>query len=203
LICLHRRKKARKDGVHEAPSAPPAELVVTRFPYEMSTTDTNKYVPTHERSSPNELPAYSGHTSIQHRPMNYNHTPSHDSHASQAYGHMAPHSAEPYGSPQEATFDETHHSSLRSPNNAGVCSPSDHATYNDQQGCPPQQAFTRELQYFHPTPTSPNAEDTHSRIQAFVSDTATPAQFYVHPVPLGVPHPDERSTWDGKNGIHS
>ncbi|KAH7377909.1 hypothetical protein DE146DRAFT_682658 [Phaeosphaeria sp. MPI-PUGE-AT-0046c] len=60
LFCLHRRKKAKKTGGQNVPSAPPAELDVTSIPHEMSTSGASKYVAAHERPYPNELPAYSG-----------------------------------------------------------------------------------------------------------------------------------------------
>jgi len=79
LLCLHRRKKAKKTGMYEATSAPPAELAVAQYPYEMASTSGDKYESTHAHPPPNELPAYSGQA------MNSHHSPDYSRNGTEPY----------------------------------------------------------------------------------------------------------------------
>jgi FtsZ-interacting cell division protein ZipA len=189
LFCLQRRKKAKKTGVHEAPSAPPAELANNQYhPHEMSTTtNATKYVTAHDRPSPNELPAYSGYGQTQPQDPRYNHSPSNSQNLSQPYGYTASHSAGPRGSPQDTGYNQSHASPVRSPNTEDLHFPSDHTTYNTQQGS----------QYSYPTPTSPNGRDLNQ--EHAVMPSSTPTQFYGHEVSLDASSPRE-GLRDGRNG---
>lgn len=173
LLCLHRRKEAKKAGVHEAPSAPPTELAVNPYhPHEMSTTTASKYVSAHEPPGLNELPAYSGLGQTQPGHAGYDQTPSNNSNLSQGHGYTASHSAGSHGLPQDTGYHQPHHSPLRSPNTAELYFPSDHATHDTQQGS----------QRSYPTPTSPYGRDTHQGHSAVPSNMSPPAQFYAHEV---------------------
>jgi hypothetical protein len=191
LFCLNRRKKAKKNGVHEAPSAPPAELANNQYhPHEMSTTtNASKYVAAHDRASPNELPAYSGYGQTHPQEPSYDHSPSNSQSLSQPYGYTASHSAGPHGSPQNTGYDQSHSSPVRSPNTADLHFPSDHATYNTQQGS----------QYSYPTPTSPYGRDMNQEHAVVPNNASPPTQFYGHEVSPDGSSPRE-DLRDGRNG---
>lgn len=145
LFCLHRRKKAKKAAGQNVPAAPPAELDVTSIPNEMSTTNASKYVAAHERPYPNELPAYSGPSTVIAGSGNYGHTNLHASYPSQ------------YGSPEETGHTHLSNSPLRSPHNTEPYFPNSDAqqgTWYPQAGLSPQLSNTQR-QHSYPTPTSP------------------------------------------------
>jgi hypothetical protein len=152
LFCLHRRKKAKKNGVHHPLPAPPVELPDSRFPQEMSTPNVGKYTSPH----PNELPAYPGFDATQSGATNYDHTSSHALHSSQAYNPASP-SLNSYGSPQSSGFMYASQSPVHSPNIAEAYHPSDDAAYDAQQGLWTQQTAEagRQRQHSYPSPATP------------------------------------------------
>ncbi|KAH3917053.1 hypothetical protein HBH56_051690 [Parastagonospora nodorum] len=195
LFCLYRRKKAKKTGVHQAPSAPPAELAVSQHPYEMSTTGGSKYKSTHAHSFPNELPAYSGQAPVHPRPMICEPTRSHESSASQGHVFMASQSAASHESSPQARY--SHHSPNHSLNGAEPYFASEHTTFNVQQNNSQQRASTMERRYSYPTPISPYPGGTRQESSTAVNTTNAPAQFYTSPV-----SPDAAATGGelGQNG---
>ncbi|KAH7389351.1 hypothetical protein DE146DRAFT_160791 [Phaeosphaeria sp. MPI-PUGE-AT-0046c] len=149
LFCLHRRKKAKKTGGQNVPSAPPAELDVTSIPHEMSTSGASKYVAAHERPYPNELPAYSGLGAPNAGAGNYDHSTLHASYPTQ------------YGSPEGTGQGHLSNSPLRSPNNTGAYIPTrtsssdaQQGTWYPQSGLSPQLSNTQR-QHSCPSPTTP------------------------------------------------
>jgi hypothetical protein len=171
LFCLHRRKKAQKNGASNNWTVPPTELAASQLPQEMSSSGAGKYVSTHERPSPNELPSYSGLATVQSRTTGSDHGSSNISNQLQAYNSTPRHPTEPYSSLRNIEHDQQPRSPLRSPYNAELFFPQDydHDAHNAQQVSLPQQRPVRQRQYSYPTTTSPQqAMDTYTQQYAQV-----------------------------------
>lgn len=167
--------------MHEAPSARPAELAVTQYPYEMSTTGGSKYESTHAHPPPNELPAYSGQAPVHPDPVViHSPTRSHESSASQGHVYIAPQSLGAHGSSPQAM--NSHHTTNHLHNGAEPYFPADHATVNVQHDSSQQQASTVERRYSYPTPISPYPGGTHQESSTAARRNNAPAQFYTSPV---------------------
>jgi hypothetical protein len=156
LFCLHRRKKAKKNQVHDSSSAPPAELAVSEFPHEMPTPDANKYVAAHERTHPSEMSGYTGYALAQPHSPGYGHHSPHASESPHAYESTSPYTD---GHHQGSGYGHASHSPLRSPDRAETYFPSDHAAHDAQQSKwdhqPSPSDHSRQGQYPYPTPISP------------------------------------------------
>jgi hypothetical protein len=167
LFCLHRRKKAKKESVHNPPSAPPAELAVTQFPHEMGTSGISKYMSAHGRSNPNELPAHSEYALEQSHTTSYGYASPNASDPAQMYGSTSLYTDDFHGSPQSSGYG---HSPLRSPNNPELYFPSDHTAHDTQQDLWDRQSSLAHQtqggrrQHSYPTPTSPY-DTTNASVQ--------------------------------------
>lgn len=101
LLCLHRRKKALKQGNKQHSSPPPAELAVTPITHEVSSSATNKYVAVRERHASNDY-AYSELEAVQSP------TARHDQGTTHAPDlHHSPYSTTPVTGQQWASTHET------------------------------------------------------------------------------------------------
>ncbi|KAH8730040.1 hypothetical protein GQ44DRAFT_816576 [Phaeosphaeriaceae sp. PMI808] len=168
LFCLHRHKKAKKEQSREVP-APPAELAVTHFPHEMSTTGARKYVSVHEQSHSNGHSTYSGLAPTHSRTASYDH-----------HSPNSPSTPQIYSSPKDYRYAQASTSPPQSPNNAELFLPDDNAVYDAQRGSwvpqagQPTQAPVKQQQYSYHTPTSPQQTSDFSPHEQYQSQVYYP-----------------------------
>jgi hypothetical protein len=180
LFCLHRRKKALKEGEAQSgpPPPPPAELGTT-VPQEMSdTSPASKYVQIHEQADPIAL-YYPGPAQHHSQSASHDYNYPYSGLGPPSYGH-----APPYSSPIEGGSPH-HHGELFITTNNGAANNSAAATTWDQQASFPHSATTAQSLYTYPTPTSPrqSPNDVMQQIPIYYPRPTDPASRSQHSHP--------------------
>jgi hypothetical protein len=185
LFCLHRRKKASKEGEAQtgSPPPPPAELGTT-VPQEMSgASPASKYVQIHEQADPIALFNYPGSAQLHLQSASHDYNYPYSGQGLPSYGH-----APPYSSPIEGEYNRlAHHQGnggeLFIPNNSAAHN-SSAATW-DQQASYPQSATTAQSLYTYPTPTSPrqSPNDAIQQVSIYYPRPTDPASRSQHSHP--------------------
>ncbi|KAJ8112971.1 hypothetical protein OPT61_g4795 [Boeremia exigua] len=202
LLCLHRKKKSRKEKEESPELPPPVELGVTTPPQEMPAPGMGKYMPLHQHQE--HVPPYYGATSLD--------SP-HSAYAQPRSVSGSPPHLTPYGSPHD-----THYAQPAYPQTTYARSPSwEHAqsstmdTRYSQQSHPSlsspshlSYAPPQEAQLYYPPPREPAYQSPivspasysgfeyvqhHDNGSASlspppVSTMPTPTQFYARPAPV-------------------
>lgn len=160
LFCLHRRKKANKNGGQGAPAPSPAELAVTPIPHEMSTPEPNKYMSVDERPGPNIHMAYSAIAPLHSRSPSHDYTSAYSAQTPPSYGSAPTFAAGTYHPSDEGAYTRVSQQSPTLQNNTELFFPDDGTTRNSQaaswgQNGNIQQNAASQRHYSYPTPTSP------------------------------------------------
>ncbi|KAH7125724.1 hypothetical protein B0J11DRAFT_312729 [Dendryphion nanum] len=181
LFCLHRRKKAIKNGKtkEKAASPPPApvELSATNIPQEMNSPGATKYINV-QQPDPGNHPAFAGPNSMHSRSPS-DHHPTLSSYGTQNYHSSSPNSAAPIVSPYSTEFPHQfghQHSPTFPPYS------DDPSTYNPQISAhgpnyPPTNGLHQQ-EYAYSTPISPSSPtfNPQSQPQVYYPPPAEPSQ---------------------------
>ena len=176
LLCLYRRKKARKNkGAKGIVSLSPVELAATSPVHEMSSPGSTKYISMTQQPDMNSHPIYSGSASIHSRSLSNEHRTPTSPYTSQAYHSTSPISPAPIPSPYSTDHSYSNHQH--------------HNTYQDYPNNPPynpqQMPYDDPLTY---PPTNAPHQPTYPNPTSSTLQQSLPYQKQVY-----YPPPPERT----------
>lgn len=189
LLCLHRRKKARNEKPEATPVTAPAELDVSRYPHEMSTTTASKYVAVHEQADAHHQYGFPASTPYQSQAMNYDRNlPQGD--ATQSCAPTSPHTIRKHSSHQNSSYSHPYTSPLRSPRNEEQFFTDTQDGYSTHEEGPSQQSS--QSQHKNATPISPQRPASENTSQVYYPP---PQDSLRHPQPSrNLPPGDQRGS---------